>query len=364
MAGPSEPYLFTGFPGFIGVRLLPRLMELAPQRTFVCLVQEKFLVAAGTAIRAMESAHPHTRGRVTTVTGDITKQRLGLSPSDAKALASTLRGAYHLAAVYDLTVRRDVGMAINVSGTKHVLELLQDARNFDALHYVSTAYVSGDAGGIYRETDLDVGQKFKNNYEETKFLAEVEVAKSGLPFVVYRPGVVVGDSKTGETAKFDGPYFVMTAMMKLPSPGPFPRVGFGSHAVNVVPVDFVVEALSRLSTTEKSLGRTYHLTDPAPLDVADMISLFGKTLGKTFIQTPVPLFVAKAFFAPKAVQRFFGLPTQALDYFAHPCRYDATQATADLAPFGVSCPRMADYVGVLASFFVKERARLGAKAMI
>jgi thioester reductase-like protein len=364
MAAPSEPYLFTGFPGFIGVRLLPRLLELAPLRTFVCLVQEKFLDAACTAIRAMETAHPHTRGRVTTVTGDITKQRLGLSPSDAQALASTLRGAYHLAAVYDLTVRRDVGMAINVSGTKHVLELLEDARNLDALHYVSTAYVSGAASGTYRETDLDVGQKFKNYYEETKFLAEVEVAKRGLPFVVYRPGVVVGDSKTGETAKFDGPYFVMSAMMKLPSPGLFPRVGLGSHAVNVVPVDFVVEALSRLSTNERSLGRTYHLTDPAPIDVSDMIGLFGKTLGKTFIQTPVPLFVAKAFFAPRAVQRFFGLPTQALDYFAHPCRYDATQATADLAPFGASCPRMADYVGALASFFVKERERLGAKAMI
>ncbi len=364
MTADSEPYLFTGFPGFIGARLLPRLMELSPARTFVCLVQEKFERAAGDAIRGMERAHPHSKGRVTTLTGDITKPRLGLSPAEARSLAGRLRGAYHLAAVYDLAVTRDVGVKVNVEGTSNVLELLVGARNFDALHYVSTAYVSGDAGGTYREADLDVGQGFKNHYEETKFLAEVEVAKSKVPHVIYRPGIVVGDSKTGETAKFDGPYFAMAAMMKLPSPFLFPRVGLKRHAVNVVPVDFVVEALARLSTSEKSLGRTYHLTDPDPLDVAQMIALLARTLGKTFVQAPVPLAVAKAVFAPRAVQGFFGMPKQAIDYFAHPCRYDATQATKDLRAFGVSCPPLPEYAGALVSFFIKERGRIGSKAMV
>ena len=110
-----------------------------------------------------------------------------------------------------------MGRRINVEGTKNVLEFLEEAPHFERLHYVSTAYVSGTARGVFRETDLDVGQGFKNHYEETKFQAEVEVARSRVPCTIYRPGVVVGDSKTGETAKFDGPYFVLRAMDRLPA---------------------------------------------------------------------------------------------------------------------------------------------------
>jgi thioester reductase-like protein len=359
----AEPYLFTGFPGFIGARLLPRLAALAPRRKFVCLVQEKFENTAHAAIEAMAAAHPETRGRITTLVGDIARPRLGLAAGDAQALAANLRGAYHLAAVYDLAVPRDVAQAVNVDGTKHVLELLAAAKELEALHYVSTAYVSGSAKGVFREVDLDVSQSFKNHYEETKFEAEVEVVRSGLPAVVYRPGVVVGDSRSGETAKFDGPYFVLSAMMRLPSPGLFPRVGLGRHAVNVVPVDFVVEALARLSTRGGNNGVTYHLTDPAPLHVGPMIALFARALGKRFAQVPVPLAFAKALFAPKAVQSFFGLPTQAIDYFAHPCTYDATQATRDLSPFGVACPQLADYAATLVRFFLEQRGRVGAAPM-
>jgi thioester reductase-like protein len=281
-------------------------------------------------------------------------------------LQSTLHGAYHLAAVYDLTVSRELAHAVNVAGTKHLLELLQDAPRLRALHHVSTAYVSGTAKGVFRESDQDVGQAWKNHYEETKFLAEVEVTKSGVPSVVYRPGVVVGDSRTGETAKFDGPYFVMAAMMRLPSPGLFPRIGFARHSVNVVPVNFVVEALARLSTTAEgaSVGRTYHLTDPYPLDVAEMTRVFARALGRRFLQVPVPRLVAKAAFAPPPVQRFFGLPTQALDYFVQPCRYDAADATRALAAFGVSCPALPHYALALAAFFKQRRRELTSKAMI
>ena len=345
MTTAAEPYLFTGFPGFIGARLLPRLMQLAPERSFVCLVQDKFQAAASAAIATMAARHPHTAGRIATVVGDITRPRLGLTAAEAQALQSTLRGAYHLAAVYDLTVGRELAHAINVAGTKHLLELLAGATHLQALHHVSTAYVSGTAQGVFRESDQDVGQAWNNHYEETKFLAEVEVAKSGVPSVVYRPGIVVGDSRSGETAKFDGPYFVMAAMMRLPSPGLFPRIGFARHSVNVVPVDFVVEALSRLSTTAEtaSVGRTYHLTDPYPLEVAEMVRVFARALGRRFVQVPVPLLVMKAAFAPPPVQRLFGLPKQALDYFVHPCRYDAAEATHALAAFGVSCPALPQY---------------------
>ena len=260
--------LFTGFPGFIGLRLLPRLLELKPDARIACLVQEKFLGLARDGVTAIEKAHPHAKGRLDLVTGDITRPGLGLDETAAARLRRDLTECYHLAAVYDLAVSAEVGHRINVEGTRHVLDFLGEAKRFARLHYVSTAYVSGTAKGPYRETDLDVGQGWKNHYERTKFEAEVLVAKSSLPKTIYRPGIVVGDSRTGETGKFDGPYFILRFMERLPSPGLFALPGGGRGTANLVPVDFVIEAMARLAASPKSLGKTYHLTDPDPLSPA------------------------------------------------------------------------------------------------
>ena len=193
--------LFTGFPGFIGMRLLPRILAERPGESVACLVQEKFEPVARRAVAELEAAHPGARGRLALVRGDITQPQLGLEPARAAELRRTLREAWHLAAVYDLAVPSELARRVNVDGTRHVLQLLAGASRFERLQYASTAYVSGTARGVFRETDLDVGQGFKNHYEETKFEAEVEVLKAKLPATIYRPGVVVGDSKTGETAK-------------------------------------------------------------------------------------------------------------------------------------------------------------------
>lgn len=357
-------FLFTGFPGFIGARLLPRLLALRPGSVFRLLVQPKFEAAARASVAEIEGKHPSGRGRLTLVPGDITEDRLGMPAAAARALHKELTGAYHLAAVYDLAVRREVGMKINVRGTRRVLDFLAECRSFERLHYVSTAYVSGTAVGVYRETDLDVGQSFKNFYEETKFLAEKLVVESGVPQVTYRPGIVVGDSRTGETAKFDGPYFVLAAMERMPSPGVFLKIGSGRNTVNLVPVDFVVEALAQLSSAEAPAGRCYHLTDPEPLAVIEIADLFARALGKSFVYTPLPLLAARMLFRPSPVQRFFGMPMQSLDYFDHPCRYDASQATADLATHGVACPRFADYVQRLVAFYLEKKGRVRREAMI
>ncbi|HLA79909.1 MAG TPA: SDR family oxidoreductase [Vicinamibacteria bacterium] len=356
--------LFTGFPGFIGVRLLPRLLELGPDLQVVCLVQDRFLEVARSAIRDLEAAHPHTAERITTVVGDITEPELGLSQSEAHGLKKELREAHHLAAIYDLAVKREVGLRINLEGTRNVLDFLEDCPRLERLHYVSTAYVSGNAKGVYRETDLDVGQGFKNFYEETKFLAEVEVAKRKLPQTVYRPGIVVGDSRTGETGKFDGPYFVLAAMERIPSPGLFPRLGSGDNSVNLVPVDFIVEAYARLASTPESLGKTYNLTDPAPLSAYDMAKAMARELGKTFVYLPVPVFMAKAAFSPSFVQSFFGMPAQTIDYFDHPCVYDCSQATADLKTLGIACPSFGDYVPKLVAFYREKRGQVRREAMV
>ena len=351
MATGGDAVLFTGFPGFIGVRLLPRLLELRPDTRVACLVQQRFAALAETQIREIEAAHPHARGRIELVLGDITAPGLGIELGALRVLKPDLVGAYHLAAVYDLAVRREVGERINVLGTRHVLETLAGAPRFRKLDYVSTAYVSGTFRGTFRESDLSVGQGFKNHYEETKYLAEVEVKRSGLPVTVYRPGVVVGDSRTGETAKFDGPYFVLAAMTRLPSPGLFLRVGSGRNVANLVPIDFVVEALARLSATDASLGKTYHLTDPEPLATLEIARLFARLLGKRFGFVPVPLGLARLLVGNPLARAFLGMPRESLDYFDNPCRYDSTEATRDLAAFGIRCPRFSEYAPVLVAFF-------------
>jgi thioester reductase-like protein len=356
--------LFTGFPGFIGARLLPRLLELSPEEKFVCLVQDRFLDLARRELAAIEARAPAARGRMSIAVGDITRPGLALSGDDATRLRRELTGAHHLAAVYDLAVSRELGMKVNVEGTRNVLRFLAEAPSFERLHYVSTAYVSGTATGVFRESDLDVGQGFKNHYEETKFLAEVEVVRSGVPSTIYRPSVVVGDSRTGETGKFDGPYFTLTAMEKIPSPGVFLRVGSGKNPANLVPVDFVVEALARLSTQRERGPRTYHLTDPEPLSVMEIEKLFARALGKSFLYMPVSKRAARAVFGLWPVQRHFGMPVESLDYFDHPLRFDTTEASRALAALGLECPRLRDYADRLVSFYRERRGTIRREAMV
>ena len=366
MTDESSPgtVLFTGFPGFIGMRLLPRLMELSPSARFRCLVQARFLDAARQGLAQIEAAHPHARGRADIVIGDITEPGLGLTAGDARDLKDSLAAAHHLAAVYDLAVAREVGLRVNLHGTRNVVRFLAECPRLDRLHYVSTCYVSGTTVGVFHETDLDVGQSFKNHYEETKFLAEMEVARSGLPVTTYRPSIVVGDSRTGETGKFDGPYFTLTAMEKIPSPGVFIRIGSGRTPANVVPVDFVTEALARLSVSPASRGRTYHLADPSPLSVFEVGELFARELHKRFVYLPVPKGVAKALLAPRAIQRYLGMPVETLDYFDNPCRYDTAQATSDLGVLGLVCPPLPSYVGRLVEFYRAHRDGVRRSAMV
>jgi thioester reductase-like protein len=359
MADPDRLF-FTGFPGFIGERLLPRLLEARPGVTAACLVQPRFAAAAEASRKAIEARHPELEGRIELVEGDIARPGLGIA--DPGAFARSVGEAWHLAAIYDLAVAREPAFAVNVEGTRNVLRLLADAKRLRRLQYVSTAYVSGTATGVYRETDLDVGQRFKNHYEETKFLAEVAVAEAKLPATVYRPAIVVGDSRSGETGKFDGPYFTLSAMEKAPR-GLFLKVGRGRNPANIVPVDFIVDALAGLSGLAASAGKTYHLTDPAPLSVSEVAALLARELGRRFVFVPVPLALARAAFASRRVQERFGMPVQALDYFDHPCRYDAAQATADLGSLGIACPRFESYVGVMVAYYRAHLGRVRREAM-
>ena len=222
--------LVTGFPGFIGGRLVQALLEEAPDSRVVALVEPHM------ADKAEELAAKLDGGRIEVLAGDITERRLGLGDEDYERLAAEITAIYHLAAIYDLAVPLEIATKVNVDGTGNVLSLCEDCERLERLHYVSTAYVAGDRSGTVYEHELAMGQGFKNHYESTKFQAEVWVrqAMGRVPITVYRPAIVVGDSRSGETLKFDGPYYALrvisrTTRMKQP----IPRFGRSGAPFNV-----------------------------------------------------------------------------------------------------------------------------------
>ncbi len=191
---------------------------------------------------------------------------------------------------------------------------------------------------------MDVGQEFRNHYESTKYDAELLVRKAmadGLPATIYRPGIVVGDSRTGETQKYDGPYFLAAFLRRQPPVAVVPAVGDPDHVrFCLVPRDFVIDAMDRLSVLEESLGKTYALTDPDPPTARELVDAFARRLHKRVVWVPLPLPLARAAVSMPLAERLMGLPAEALDYFASPTTYDTTNTVTDLAGTGVTCPSL------------------------
>jgi nucleoside-diphosphate-sugar epimerase len=356
---------FTGFPGFLGSELLPRLLSRAPDTTAVCLVQPRFASLARQRAEQLIAAQPSLGGRIRLVEGDITHPDLGLG--DAGELKRETAEIFHLAAVYDLSVSRDLGMRVNVQGTRHVLRFATECPGLRRLHYASTCYVSGRTPGIFSEDDLDRGQQFNNFYEETKFLAEVEVRagmSSGLPATIYRPSIVVGDSATGATQKYDGPYYVLRWILRQPRVAFVPVVGDPQTRVNVVPRDFTVAAIAHLSGLPRSVGKVYALADPDPLRVGEMLEELARAAGRRLVRLRLPLGLAKGALAyVPGVYRLMGIPASAVDYFAHPTLYDTQRAQQDLAGSGIEAPPFRSYVDRLVAF-VRQHPDLGSEAMV
>jgi nucleoside-diphosphate-sugar epimerase len=350
-----QSLFFTGFPGFLGSELLPRVLRRSPDAVALCLVQPKFAALAQERAAGMGELAP----RIRIVEGDIT--------ASITAPAADVTEIYHLAAIYDLSVKREPAMRINVVGTRHVLDFAERCTSLRRLHYVSTCYVSGRCPGRYTEDDLDVGQHFNNFYEETKFLAEVEVRNrmaAGLPATIYRPSVVVGDSATGATQKFDGPYFVMQWLLRQPRIAVLPVVGRPkAYRFNVVPRDFVVNAFERLSGDPTTVGKCFALADPEPLTVDETIDVIAAAANRRVLRVPLPLGAAKAAidYVP-GVYRLLRIPSAAVNYFVQPTAYDTSHATAALAGSGITVPPFATYVPRLVEF-ARNHPEIGSAAM-
>lgn len=359
----------TGFPGFLGSALAGRLLDRSPgDVTLTALVQSKYRAQAEARIREIEAQGDGRQGRIVFVEGDITHPRLGLDSETYAALQERTQEVYHLAAVYDLGVGRDLALRVNVEGTRHMLGFAGEVPSLRRFQYVSTCYVSGRHPGVFHETDLALGQTFNNHYEETKYLAEVDVQRAmagGLPATIYRPAIVVGDSRTGATQKYDGPYSLIQWMLRWPRTVPMPVVGDPARTeVNVVPRDFVVDALDALSALDASAGRVYHLADPRPLTVEELIRVLGRTTERRPVQVPLPERLASgALEHVPGLAAWAGIEPETLAYFTHPTRYATDHATRDLEGTGVACPPFASYADRLVGF-VRAHPEITAEAMV
>ena len=181
-------------------------------------------------------------------------------------------------------------------------------------------------------------------------LVRSSMAFDGVPTTIVRPAIVVGDSRTGETAKFDGPYYILRTAAAIP--GPMPQLGNPDALFNVVPVDFVVEAIAVAARDETALGRTLHLVDPEPLPSAELVSVFVREYDGRTPSFPVPLGLIERALRFRLVRELMGgTPRESLIYLNHPVRFDVTNANEILGRHGLRCPRLPEYVGALVEFF-------------
>jgi len=354
--------LMTGFPGFLGSALLPKILTRTGGQA-VCLVQAKYATLAAQRLDQLVADDRSLKGRIILTEGDITTPGLGLYED----VLADVTEAWHLAALYDLAVDRALAMRVNVDGTRNVLDAIERCPNLQRLHYFSTCYVSGRYAGPFSEDDLDVGAPFNNFYEETKHLAEVEVRRrmaAGLPATIYRPSIAVGDSRTGATQKYDGPYFILQWLLRQPKYAVLPLAGDPTTTcVNVVPRDFVITAAAYLSGHPNANGRTYHLADPHPLTVDQMADLLGEASGRKLIKVHLPRRLTKGAIAHvPGVYRLTRIPAEAVDYFAHPTHYLTDHLLEDLAGSGIEPPAFPTYVHQLVAFMV-QHPEIGSAAM-
>jgi thioester reductase-like protein len=347
-------FFLTGFPGFIAGRLVRRLARDGAR--FLLLAQPAFAARAREDVKiiAAETHQPESNFRI--LEGDITQPDLGLRAEDLATVQTETTLLYHLAAIYDLAVAREPAMRVNVEGTKNVNDLALRMPRLVCYHYISTCYVAGQRAGLIRENELAHEAGFRNYYEETKYLAELEVEalKPHIPLIIHRPSVVCGDSRTGETAKYDGVYYLINYLRMFPAFFRLLNIGNNQVRVNLVPVDFVVEALAALATDERAFGHTLQLADPAPLTTAAIFDACARAIaGKTSaFSLPTPLM--KRLLLLPTTEPLTGLPRAGAIYFYLEQTYDTQTATDLLTPHGVSCPRFDSYVKNLADFVAQH----------
>jgi len=349
-------HFLTGFPGFITTELIKELMKDGnPKKFYVLVLPEQINLARSKAdLILKESNSIHS---INIVAGDITKPNLGMNEEVLKELYEKTLTVWHLAAIYDLAVKKELAWKINVEGTKVVNEFVRSHPHVDRYMYFSTAYVAGKREGTLLETELIRPTSFKNYYEETKFEAEllVEELKENVAVTIIRPGIARGHSQTGETIKFDGPYFFMNMIDRLKCLPIIPYVGKSNAFLNVVPIDYIISASVYLSSHPAAESQTIHLTDPLPHPVEEIyramvFEITGKNPKGRF-----PKMVAAKALSSKRMQQMLGVEAETLDYLTWNAMFDTTIAEKLLEESEVHCADFIKSIPAMTVFYNQNK---------
>ena len=365
-------YFVTGATGFIGKRLVKAL--LARKGATV-----HFLVRPGSVgkLVALYDFWGAAKTRVVPVSGDLTARKLGVAASTIKAMKGQIDAVYHLAAVYDLGADADNQVQVNIDGTRHMVAFAK-AINAGHVHHVSSIAAAGLYDGVFREDMFEQAEGLEHPYFMTKHESEKIVREDcRVPWTVYRPALVVGDSKTGEMDKIDGPYYFFKLIQRMRQllPPWLPSVGIEGGRINIVPVDFVVKCIDHISHLHLKDPRadirrkTFHLVDPQGYRVGDVLDIFSKAAHapkmNLFVNAALLGFIPKSVrkgllaLAPvrrirNAVMKDLGLPDDIFTFINFPTRYDRRELDAVLKGSGIECPNLDNYAWVLWDYWERH----------
>jgi NAD(P)-dependent dehydrogenase (short-subunit alcohol dehydrogenase family) len=358
-------YFVTGGTGFIGRFLVHNLLEHGEP---VYLLVRKSGLKKLPALRKTWGVDDK---RVIAITGDLAKPGLGVAAEDLKRLKGKIDHLFHLAAIYDLAASAEDQQRANIDGTRHAVEFAH-AVEAGCFHHASSIAAAGLYDGVFREDMFEEAEDLDHPYFRTKHLAEGIVrSECKRPWRIYRPGFVVGHSKTGYIDKIDGPYYFFKLIQKMRNMLPpwMPTIGIEGGRINIVPVDFVADALNYLAHKKGLDGKCFHLTDPEPYRIGEVMNIFARAAhapqmtmrinARMFGFIPAPILYGIGALSPvkrmvRAVLKDLGIPKDAFDFINWPTRYDNREAAKALKGSGIAVPPLDSYAAKLWDYWERN----------
>ena len=349
-------YFITGGTGFIGHNLIGELLQKKKNATLYVLVRKD----SKKKFETQKKEWGNNAKRVIPVTGDLTRPMLGIPAKKRRELEGKIDHVFHLGAIYDLMADAESQIRVNVDGTHNVVKLAENikAKRF---HHMSSIAAAGMYPGIFREDMFEEEQGLDNPYYRTKHDSEAVVRREcNVPWRVYRPGVVVGNSETGVIDKIDGPYYFFKLIQKMRKimPSWMPALGLEGGRINIVPVDWVVAATLHIAHKPKLDGKCFHLTDPKPKRIGEVLNLFARAAHApqmtmridARILNYIPAAIKQGLGMLPPIRRIssqvmhdLGLPPDMMKFVNYPTKFDSRETERALKGSGIILPRLDDY---------------------
>jgi len=337
--------LITGLPNYVAVRLLACILEREPGTTVSALVRPEHIERTQQFLTDVITDH----NRVTLHVCDVVLPDLGLGAGERNLLLAQVTDVYHLASLYHLGVAKRRIEEVNIRGTRNMLRFAGLMPQLRCFNHHSTAFVCGDRSGVVLEEELEQGQRFRNTFERTKFTAELEVRRSmrDIPAVVYRPSLVLGDATTGVIDRFDGPNFLIQLLVTNPRRLPSPSPPMLAAPFNVVPVNFVADAMYHIGLDPTAAGRTFQIVDPNPLSYGEAMRVVGEHVHQSTGRRGSTVVAPPSRWRFPAIERYTR-PRRALLHELDSWVFFNSINTAEvLRDTGVYCPPFSSYAGAL-----------------